>query len=141
MKEENKTQYEDTKVSTRVKLTGLWTTLMILYLYCDIFTFFKPGFIEEFSGDFMGPFQKNQISLLIAGLLMALPALMIAANLFVKMPAVKRLNIIAGIVYTLVNLGNIIGESWAYYLFYGIVELFITILIIITAIKWTKIQA
>ena len=54
------------------------------------------------------------------------------------MDNIKWINIIAGIVYTLVNVGNIVGEKWAYYLIYGIIEIIITILIIIKSIKWDK---
>jgi len=38
--------------------------------------------------------------------------------------------------FTLVNIGNLVGEKWAYYLFYGIIEIIITITIIIISIKW-----
>jgi hypothetical protein len=86
----------------------------------------------------MGPFQINQISLAVAGILMAIPALMIIANLFIKLDKIKYINIIAGILYTLVNVGNIIGEKWAYYIIYGIIEIIITVLIIIKSIKWEK---
>ncbi|MDR1903105.1 MAG: DUF6326 family protein [Treponema sp.] len=94
-------------------------------IYCDIFSFFRPGHIEEIVAGFMGPFPVNQISLMIAGLLMAIPALMIMANLFIKMVAIRWVNIIASIVYTLVNIGNIVGEKWGYYIMYGIIEIII----------------
>jgi hypothetical protein len=137
-KNKQKIEYEDTKLSTRIILIGLWATLMLLYIYCDIFTFFRPNHINEIIEGFMGPFPVNQISLLVAGLLMALPALMIVANLFLKLPVIKLLNIIAGIVYTLVNIGNIIGEKWAYYIVYAVIEILITVLIIIKSIKWPR---
>ena len=130
-----KPEYVDIKYPTRTVLIGLWITLMLLYIYCDIFSFFKPNHINEIIEGFMGPFPINQISLVVASFMMALPALMIMANLFIKLVAIKWINIIAGIVYTLVNIGNIIGEKWAYYLIYGIIEIIITILIII---KWHK---
>jgi hypothetical protein len=111
---------------------------MLLYIYCDIYSFFRPNHINEINDGFMGPFQINQISLVIAALMMAIPALMIVANLFVKLVIIKWINIIAGIVYTFVNIGNIIGETWAYYLIYGVIEIIITVLIIIKSIKWPK---
>jgi hypothetical protein len=140
MENENKqeTAYADNKFSTRAILIGLWITLMLLYIYCDIFSFFRPNHINEIVSGFMGPFQINQISLMVAGLLMALPTLMIIANLFIKLVAIKWINIIAGIVYTFVNIGNIIGEKWVYYLIYGIIEIGITLLIIIKSISWPK---
>ena len=134
-----KTEYEDKKLSTRAILIGLWVSLMLLYIYCDIFSFFRPNHINEILEGLMGPFEVNQISLLIAGVLMAIPALMIVANLFIKLVAIRWINIIVGIIYTFVNIGNIIGEIWVYYLFYGIIEIGITVLIIIKSIKWNKV--
>ena len=75
---------------------------------------------------------------MVSGILMAIPSLMIIANIFIKLIAIKWINIIAGILYTLVNIGNIIGEKWAYYIIYGVIEIIITVLIIIKSIKWPK---
>ena len=133
-----KAEYVDIKFSTRTILMGLWITLMLLYIYCDIYSFFRPNHINEINDGFMGPFQINQISLVIAAMMMAIPALMIVANLFIRLVIIKWINIIAGIVYTLVNIGNIMGETWAYYLTYGVIEIMITVLIIINSIKWPK---
>ncbi|GHU07146.1 hypothetical protein FACS1894151_01010 [Spirochaetia bacterium] len=137
-KNKQKTEYDDVKLNTRTVLIGLWTALMLLYIYCDIFTFFRPNHINEIIDGFMGPFPVNQISLMVAGILMALPALMIIANLFIKMVKIKWINIIGGILFTLVNIGNMVGEKWAYYIIYGIIELIITVLIIMKSIKWPK---
>jgi len=69
---------------------------------------------------------------------MAIPALMIVANLFIKLNVIRWINIIAGILYTLVSIGNITNEKWAYNSIYGIIEIIITLLIIIKSIKWYR---
>ncbi|MDR1539070.1 MAG: DUF6326 family protein [Clostridiales bacterium] len=48
-----------------------------VYLYCDIFSFFRPGHIEEVLAGFMGPVAINQMSLVSASLVLAILALMI----------------------------------------------------------------
>jgi len=63
---------------------------------------------------------------------------MIVANLFIKLNAISWINIIAGILYTLVSIGNITNEKWAYNLIYGVIEIMITFLIIIKSIKWYR---
>jgi hypothetical protein len=138
MANKQKDEYEDVKLNNRTILIGLWTVLMLLYIYCDIFSFFRPNKLNEMIAGFMGPFQINQISLITASVLMAIPALIIIANLFIKLVIIKWINIIGGIVYTLVNIGNIIEEKWAYYIIYAIIEILITVLIIIKSIKWPK---
>jgi len=131
-------EYEDVKYPTRTIMIGLWITLMLLYIYCEILWYLRPNRINEIIDGFMGPFQINQISLMIVGIVMAIPALMIVANLFIKLNAIRWINIIAGILYTLVSIGNITDEKWAYNLIYGIIEIIITFLIIIKSIKWYK---
>ena len=133
-----KLEYEDFKLNIRIKIVGLWISLMLLYIYCDIFTFFRPGQLNDIINGFMGPFPVGQLSLFIAGILLAFPVLIIIANLFIKVNTIKWINIIGGIVFTLVNIGNLIGEKWAYYIFYGIIEIIITITIIVISMKWPR---
>jgi hypothetical protein len=135
---EQKLEYEDCKISTRIKLVGLWITLMILYIYADIFSLYRPGYINEIITGFMGPLVVGQFTLITSSLLMAIPTLMIIACLFIKLGIIKWINIIIGIVYTLVSIGNLIGEKWIYYIIYGLIEIAITVLIVILAIKWPK---
>ena len=71
-------------------------------------------------------------------MLMAVPALMVSACLFIKANVLRWINIIVGALYTVVGIGNLIGETWAYYLIYGVVEIFLAILIMVVAFKWPK---
>jgi len=126
------------KANTRLKITGLWTTLMLLYIYCDIYSTFRTGHLEDAMAGKMGPFEVNQATLAILGFLMIPTALMVAVSLFAKAGIVKWASMIVGALYTLVNIGNLVGETWVYYWIYGVLELAITIFIIIVAAKWPK---
>ncbi len=125
-------------VNPRLKLVGLWCTLMLLYIYCDIYSFHRPGYVSEMIAGMLGPFNVSQVILAAFGMLMAVPALMIPSCLFLKARIAIWVNIIVGALYTLVNIGNLTGETWVYYWIYGILEIAVTIGIIITAIKWDK---
>ena len=37
------TEYYDVKYNTRTILIGLWVVLILLYIYCDHFSFFRTG--------------------------------------------------------------------------------------------------
>ena len=125
-------------VSVRVKLAGLWVTLMLLYIYCDIYSTFRTGFLAEVMAGKMGPFEVSQATLAIMGALMIPIALMVAVSLFAKAGIVKWASIIVGILYTFVNIGNLVGETWVYYWIYGAFELALTIFIVVFAAKWPK---
>jgi hypothetical protein len=142
MPDENKqkTEYMDITFSTRTIVMVLWIVLILLYVYCDHFSFFRTGELEKVIAGFMGPFKITQLSLILASLLTIIPSLAIIACLFLKSGILRWINIMSGIVFTLVNIANIVGETWAYYLAYGIIELCVTLLITIMSIKWpTKI--
>ena len=124
--------------SIRIKLAGLWTTLMLLYIYCDIYSTFRTGHLEDAMAGNMGPFSVSQGTLAALGALMIVPALMVAFSLFAKARIVKRTTFIIGVAYTLVNIANLIGETWVYYWLYGTLELATTILIVVVATKWPK---
>ncbi len=137
MKSQNGT-LEPFKVNTRIILIGLWVTLMLLYIYCDIYSFHRTGYIDEMIAGRIGPFAASQGLLAAFGVLMIIPILMIPACLFLKAGTTKSINVVVGILYTLVNLGNLVGETWAYYWIFGILEIAVTIGIIAAAIKWPE---
>jgi Family of unknown function (DUF6326) len=130
------TEMEDIKVNVKMKLAALWIAMMLLYVYADILSLFRPGQVEEMLEGLMGPFPVTQGSLLTASILMIIPAVMVFLSLALK-PAVNCwANIILGVLYTLVNISNLIGETWAYYILFGIVEIVIALLIVRYAWKW-----
>lgn len=129
---------EGFKVDLRIKLAGLWITLMLLYIYCDIYSFHRPEYINEIISGMLGPFRVTQEVLAIFGLLMIIPALMVTACLFLKTKVVKWLNIIIGVLYLIVNIGNLLGEEWVYYWIYGILEILLIIGIIILSLRWKE---
>lgn len=127
---------EDVKIHVKMKLSALWVALMLLYIYADILSLFRPGQVEEMLDGRMGPFAVTQGSLLTASILMIIPAVMVFLSIALK-PAVNRwANIILGALYTLVNISNLMGETWIYYIIFGIVEIALTLLIIRYAWRW-----
>jgi hypothetical protein len=127
---------EDVKINVKMKLSALWVALMLLYVYADILSLFKPGAIEQMMEGFMGPFPVTQGSLLSASILMMIPAVMVFLSLTLKSKLNRWVNVILGVLYTFVNIGNLMGEIWAFYIFFGIVEIVLTFLIVGFAWKW-----
>ena len=84
----------------------------------------------------MGPFPVTQGSLLTAAILMLIPAVMVFLSLALKPRVGRWANIILGVLYTAVNIGNLVGETWAFYLLFGIVEMALTLLIVGYAWQW-----
>jgi len=86
----------------------------------------------------MGPFRVTQGSLFVASILMIIPATMVFLSLTLKPNVNRWANIIFGVMYTVVNISNLIGETWAYYMLFGTVETMLSVLIIWNAWRWPK---
>jgi Family of unknown function (DUF6326) len=130
------TQMEDVKINVKMKLSALWAAIMLLYIYADHFSLFRTGQIEEMMSGRMGPFPVTQGSLLSASILMMIPAVMVFLCLTLKPQVNRWANIILGVLYTFVNISNLIGETWVYYISFGVVEIVLTVLIVWYAWKW-----
>ena len=130
------TKLENMSINIKTKLSALWVALMLLYIYADHFSLFRPGQLKEMMEGLMGPFPVTQGSLLTASILMIIPAVMVFLSLTLR-PTVNRwANITLGVLYTFVNISNLIGETWIYYIVSGVVEIAVTLLIVWYAWKW-----
>ncbi|WP_342304821.1 DUF6326 family protein [Methanolobus sp. ZRKC5] len=129
---------EDVKINVKLKLSALWVAVMGLYVYVDIFDLYRPGEMEHIIAGNMGPFPTTQVSLLLAMVLMMIPSLMIFLSMALPAKANRWTNIIVGILSIVVVIGNVIGESWVFYIFGSIVEFVLLSLIVEYAWKWPK---
>ena len=125
----------NTKVDVKYIITGLWFSMMILYIYNDFFHLFVPNSIQEIMDGNMGPFEVTQAGLVMAAVLMAIPVIIGLLTLILSAKISRITNIIAGSLYTIVNISNIPGE-WAFYVLLGIIQIVFTLLIIWYAVKW-----
>jgi uncharacterized membrane protein HdeD (DUF308 family) len=89
----------------------------------------------------MGPLgPATQGVLLAVAAVLAIPAVMIFLSLALKPNPNRWLNAILGILYTLINLTNFLS-AWAFYIFFGIIEIMLTSLIVWYACRWPRSKA
>jgi hypothetical protein len=122
-------------VGVRIKLSALWATLMFLYVYADVLSLYRPGEIDDIRAGKMGPLDASQGTLLAASAIVIVPACMIVLSLILPSRTNRWANLAAGVVFTLVNVVNLVGESWVYYWAFGLLEILVTLLIVRYA--WT----
>lgn len=131
--------YEDYKINIKIKLSALWVAAMLCYTYADFLGLFLPGFVEETSKGNMG-FQgpTTQVKMFFGALVMSTPCIMVFLSLILKPKINRTLNIIFGIAHTLLMLATFFMEPWYYYFYFGAIEMTLTLLIVLYAIKWPK---
>jgi hypothetical protein len=135
----NSSNFEDAPVNIKIKLSALWTSVTLCYLYGDYFELYTPKKIEDLiSGDNL---LNSPTNLFAASVLLAIPAVMVCLSILLK-PTINRwLNIIFGLFYTAIMLliAATSLEAWrAFYVFLAIVESIITSLIVWYAWTWNK---
>lgn len=124
-----------------LRLSALWAALMFLYVYCDILSLFRPGQLPDMMAGQMGPLPVTQGSLASAAVLMLVPALMVFLSLALPARISRWANVLLGVLYTAVNIGNMAGETWAYYFVFAVPELLLTLLIVRYAWTWRSSEA
>lgn len=136
-----KTALEDVKVPVRIKLAALWASLMFCYIYGDYFGLYQPGTLQDMLAGKMGPLgPTTQGVLLSTSILMAVPSLMVFLSLVMK-PALSRVaNLLLGVLYALVMAVSMPG-AWTFYLFLGVIEIVLSLLIAWYAWKWPRVAA
>jgi hypothetical protein len=126
------------RVDTKLVLAAAWASFMFLYAYCDIFSFHRADVVNGILAGKIGPFDATQSSLFLFGLLMAVPGLMTLVTVLAKAGLARIANLVAASLYFLVNVGNLAGETWAYYWLYGLLELGLAAFIFVTALRWPR---
>ncbi|MBW3565405.1 MAG: hypothetical protein KY459_11825 [Acidobacteria bacterium] len=129
---------QDVKIHVKIKISALWVTLMLCYIYGDYFGLYKPRTLEAMLEGRMGPLGPvTQGMLLGTSVMMAIPALMVFLSLVLP-PVVNRWsNIVLGVIYTIIMLITMPG-AWLFYLFLGIVEIVLSLLIVWYAWNWPR---
>jgi len=132
------TPLSDVRIPVRLKLSALWTAVMLCYIYGDIFSLFKPGSVRDIAAGNTG-FFGTQGGLLASSLLMAVPSVMVALSILLAPKISRYANIALGIAYTVVILATL-PHAWAFYIFLGIVEAVLTLSIAWIAWRWPRVR-
>lgn len=131
----------DIMIHVKFKLAALWTSLMFCYIYADYFELYQPGKLEGILHGHMGPLGPvTQGGLVIASVMLIVPALMIFLSIAATTVINRWLNIVFGIAYTLIIALTMIG-AWDYYILYGVVEIALQLLVMWYAWTWPKASA
>ena len=133
---------EDHKTNIRLVLSALWTAVMFCYIYGDYFELYVPKKVEGLlNGQNM---LDSPMKLLVATIILTIPALMIFLSLLLNPQLTKWLNIGVGLFFTFFTL--LVGISamteWrAFYVFLSFLESILTTIVVVKAWSWRKVKA
>ncbi len=124
----------------KVKLSTLWMFAMFNYIYCDIMGLMDPVLLNQIIKGFAGSLQLTQGFLLGGAVLVEIPIAMVLLSRVLNYRANRWTNIIAGTIMTVVQISSLFfGSSpTTYYIFFSIIEISCTVLIVWYAWAWTN---
>ena len=132
---------EDAKVNVKIRLAALWVTLMLIYIYVDIFAFYRPGAVQDILAGNVWRFEISQAWAVGSLLLMMIPGLMVLMSMILKAGVNRWVNIIVAALHIVVGIGTTIGETWASYIVGHVVGIALLLIVIVTAVRWPRTEA
>ena len=131
------TKFEPSNVNVRIKISALWTSMLFVFAYVDLFSLYRPDFRADLEAGEIAGFTVNQAFLLGTTAYVVIPSLMVFLALILR-PRVSRIaNIVLGIIYALTIIAGAIGE-WNYYILGSAVEVALLAAIVYYAWTWPK---
>jgi hypothetical protein len=132
-------ELQDFQINVKIRLAALWTSVMFCYIYGDYFNLYPPGHVESFLKG--GTLLDNPIKLFAASILMTIPSVMIFLSVTLKPKVNKWLNIVVGIIFTVIMglIAAMSGGEWVlFYIYLAIAEMIITSLVVWHAWRWPR---
>lgn len=128
---------DDFKVRTKIKLAALWASAMFCYIYADYFGLFSPGQLMTMNEGLIPPLGRSTDGVMIfVSAMMAVPSLMIFLSVALPARPNRVLNILCGGLYTAII--SLTMWSGAHFIFYGVIEITLTLLVIFYAWTWPR---
>jgi hypothetical protein len=128
-----------TDLDTNVKLSTLWITASLSYLYCDVISLMDPVLLKQYLAGTVNGMAFTPGFLLGAAILISIPISMVLLSRVLNYRANRWANITAATAMTVVQTATLfIGWPAPYYLYLSIIEITCTVLIVVYAWKWRE---
>ena len=130
---------QDIDVHPRIKLASLWASVMFCYIYADYFGLFAPGQLATMNRGEIPPLgHASDSNMLFVSLMMALPSIMIFLSVALPARASRAVNVLMGAVYSVI-IAITMWSGPAFFIFYGVIEITLTLLVCFYALTWPRI--
>ena len=128
---------EPFNVNVRIKISALWTAMLFVFAYVDLFSLYRPDFRADLEAGEVSGFAIDKSFLLGTTAYVVIPSLMVFVALILR-PRVNRIAYIAlGILYALTIIAGAIGE-WSYYILGSAIEVALLAAIVFYAWTWPR---
>jgi hypothetical protein len=84
------TRFEPSNVNVRIKISALWTSMLFVFAYVDLFSLYRPDVRADLDAGEVGGFTVNQSFLVATTVYVVIPSLMVFCALVLR-PRIDRI--------------------------------------------------
>jgi len=132
------TGFEALTVNTRIRISALWTAMLFVFAYVDLFSLYRPDVRASIEAGEISGFAIDQVFLLATTIYIVIPSLMLVATLVLRPRIIRIANIALSGAYSLTIVAGAIGE-WNYYVLGSAVELALLGAVAYSAWTWPRV--
>ena len=132
------THYQDYWINPRVKIAALWTSMLFVYVYVDLFSLYRADIRADIEAGELFAFTIGQGFLLGVTIYVVIPSLMVFLSLVLAASVTRTANIVVAVLYAITIAGGTIGESNAYYILGSLIEAALLAGVIYYAWTWPR---
>jgi hypothetical protein len=124
-------------VDTRLKISALWTAMLFIFAYVDLFGLMRPDRRADIESGKISGFDINQTYLFLVTLYIIIPSLMIYLTLVMR-PGLNRIvNIVVAALYAITIAGSAVGD-WNYFILGSVIEALLLAVVVYHAWTWPE---
>lgn len=136
-----KMMLDDIKLHVKTRISTLWISIMMCYIYADLLAFYQPGSIQKIMEGNLGGWHTTPGFLLGSAAVMAIPSVMIFLTLLLNASVSRWFNIIFGVfnlAIAFITTAGAFKYHFYFYIFLGSIEVVLLGLIIWYAWNWPE---
>jgi hypothetical protein len=132
------THYQDYWINPRIKIAALWTSMLFIYAYVDLFSLYRADVRADIEAGEIFAFTIGQGFLLGVTMYVVIPSLMVFLSLVLPGSVTRMANIVVAVLYAVTIAGGAIGESNYYYILGSLIEAALLAGVVYYAWTWPK---
>jgi hypothetical protein len=132
------THYQDYRINPRVKIAALWTSMLFVYTYVDLFSLYRADVRADIEAGEIFAFTIGQGFLLGVTIYVVVPSLMVFLSLVLSARVTRMANIVVAVLYAVTIAGGTIGEPYSYYILGSFIEAALLAGVIYYAWTWPR---
>lgn len=129
--------YQDYWINPRLKVAALWTAMLVIFAYVDLFGLFRSDVRADIAAGRIAGFTIGQGYLLGVMVYVLVPSLMVFLSLVLPVRVTRMANIVLAVGYAVTVAGSAVGE-WNYFILGSLAEVALLAGVVYYAWTWPK---